>query len=64
MAHPRREPDEGTTTPFKAAPRKGNRIDWIGVSRDWKVVAAGIDRTGRDGRAPSDHFPVTAVIRR
>jgi hypothetical protein len=27
------------------ASSRPTRIDWIGVSRDWKVVAAGIDRT-------------------
>jgi endonuclease/exonuclease/phosphatase family metal-dependent hydrolase len=64
LAHPRREPAEGTTTGFKAGASKGSRIDWIGVSRDWKVVAAGIDRTAKDGRTPSDHFPVTAILRR
>lgn len=63
-AHPKREPDEGTSTPFKAAPNKGNRIDWIAVSRDWKVISAEIDRSGQDGRAPSDHFPITALLRR
>ncbi|WP_020475720.1 endonuclease/exonuclease/phosphatase family protein [Zavarzinella formosa] len=64
IAHPKREPNEGTTTPFKPGPNKGSRIDWIGVSRDWKVAASSIDYTERDGRTPSDHFPVTAVIRR
>lgn len=63
-AHPKREPDEGTTTAFKAGPSKGARIDWIGVSRDWKVSAAEIDRTAKDGRTPSDHFPITATLRR
>ncbi|MCE9567190.1 MAG: hypothetical protein K8U57_34745 [Planctomycetes bacterium] len=47
-----------------AHPSKGSRFDWIGVSRDWKVVSAGIDHTSRDGRTPSDHFPVTAVLQR
>ena len=64
VAHPRREENEGTTTPFLAAASKGSRIDWIGVSRDWKVIAAKIERPDRDGRTPSDHFPVSAVIRR
>ena len=63
-AHPDRKPDEGTTTGFRAGPSQGGRIDWIGVSRDWTVVTAGIDRTARDGRTPSDHFPVTATLRR
>lgn len=64
MAHPKREPDEGTFHGFEAGADAGDRIDWIGASRDWSVVAAGIDRTARAGRTPSDHFPVTAVLRR
>lgn len=63
-AHPKREKDEGTTTAFKGGANTGSRIDWIGVSRDWTVAAAGIDRTARAGRTPSDHFPVTALLRR
>ncbi len=64
VAHPKREDMEGTTTPFLSAPSKSARIDWIGVSRDWKVVGAEIDRPDRDGRTPSDHFPIHAVLRR
>lgn len=64
VAHPKKGEAEGTTTGFRAGPSKGSRIDWIAVSRDWKVIAAGIDRTEKDGRTPSDHFPVTAVLRR
>lgn len=64
LLQPKREPGEGTFSGFKAGATKGARIDWIGVSRDWKVVEAGIDRTERDGRTPSDHYPVTALLRR
>ena len=39
------------------------KIIGTGVSRDWQIVQAGIDRTARDGRTLSDHFPVTAVLR-
>lgn len=63
MAHPAASPNEGTFSGFKPEPTGGQRIDWIGVSRDWKVISAAIDRTSRDGRSPSDHFPVTAVLR-
>jgi endonuclease/exonuclease/phosphatase family metal-dependent hydrolase len=62
--HPERAENEGTTTPFQAAPSTGNRIDWIGVSRDWKVISATIEHPDREGRTASDHFPVTAVLRR
>ena len=53
---------EGTFTGFVAADTGGERIDWIACSRSLRVVAAGIDRTARDGRTPSDHAAVTAVL--
>lgn len=55
---------EGTFSSFKADSIAGARIDWIGVSRDWQIRSTEIDHTSRDGRTPSDHFPVTAVLRR
>ncbi len=64
VAHPARGENEGTITPFLAAPNQGARIDWIGVSRDWTVVAAEIAHPDREGRTASDHFPVSAVLRR
>lgn len=59
---PDRGQEEGTFSGFVATNRKGARIDWIGVSRDLKVTSAEIDRTEKDGRTPSDHFPVTAIV--
>ena len=63
---PRRkyDPNEGTFSRFLPAPSVGPRIDWIAVSRDWRVLEVGIDRTSRDGRTASDHFAVTAVLER
>jgi endonuclease/exonuclease/phosphatase family metal-dependent hydrolase len=55
---------EGTFNGFDVRAINGARIDWIGVSRDWRVEQAAIDRTERDGRVPSDHFPVTAILSR
>lgn len=55
--------NEGTFNAFDPATTTGPRIDWIGCSADWEVRLAGIDRTTRDGRTPSDHWPVTAVLR-
>jgi len=60
---PDRTKDEGTFSGFKPDAVDGARIDWIGVSRDWQIRSARIDRTAREGRTPSDHFPVTAVLR-
>ncbi len=55
---------EGTFSGFDVSKTSGPRIDWIGVSRGWAVMAAEIDHTAREGRTPSDHFPVTAILRR
>lgn len=63
-AHPQRGEKEGTSTPFLAAPNQTARIDWIAVSRDWKVRSAEIGHPDRGGRSASDHFPVHAVLRR
>ena len=45
---------EGTTS--------GEKIDAVLASGGWEVVAAQIDRATRQGRYPSDHFPVTATL--
>ncbi len=60
--HPEKQPNEGTFSGFKANQIGGARIDWIGVTRNWKIQSAEIDRTSRDGRTPSDHFAVTATL--
>ena len=52
----------GTFNAFRGE-TTGDKIDHILVSGAWEVRAASIDRTSRGGRYPSDHFPVTAVVR-
>lgn len=52
---------EGTFTGFKNQD-DGRRIDWVLCSPDFAVKSAGIDRFRKDGRLPSDHYPVTAVL--
>lgn len=64
VAHPERGQEEGTFSGFRAENVSGPRIDWIACSRDWRIVEAGIDRTARDGRTPSDHFAVFAILSR
>lgn len=65
VKHPERKPDvEGTFNRFTSTSTSGARIDWIGVSRDWQILEAGIDRTATDGRTPSDHYPINSVLRR
>jgi endonuclease/exonuclease/phosphatase family metal-dependent hydrolase len=44
--------------------RSTGRIDWIGVSDSWAVLEADVRRIStRDGLTPSDHHPITAVLR-
>lgn len=63
VAHPEPAQDEGTFGGFRGE-TGGARIDWILVSPTLKVLSADIDRRNFDGRDPSDHFPVTAVLTR
>lgn len=53
---------EGTFTGFNMKDRREARIDWIAVTLDWTIESAEIDLTNREGRTPSDHLPVTAVL--
>lgn len=63
VVHPKRDANEGTFSSFKATETTGPRIDWISVSAEWDVVKSEIDRTAREGRTPSDHFAMIAVVR-
>jgi endonuclease/exonuclease/phosphatase family metal-dependent hydrolase len=60
--HPRKEAAEGTFHAF-GGEVSGARIDWILHSTHFETVSSTIDRTAEDGRFPSDHFPVRAVLR-
>ena len=53
----------GTFTGFKAGQTKGDKIDYIFVEPGTEVTRAEILRTARDGRYPSDHFPVVAIVK-
>ena len=59
--HPQRQPEEASFNGFEGT-RKGLRIDWILHSPQWKATGAAIDRTEKNGRYPSDHYPVTAEL--
>ncbi|MGC8830293.1 MAG: endonuclease/exonuclease/phosphatase family protein [Verrucomicrobiia bacterium] len=43
--------------------RQGRRIDWILHTPDMVTLNSVIDYTSDEGRYPSDHYPVEAVIR-
>jgi endonuclease/exonuclease/phosphatase family metal-dependent hydrolase len=59
--HPQRQPDEASFNGFKGTVQ-GSRIDFVFHTAHFQATAAAIDRTSRDGRYPSDHYPVTAVL--
>jgi endonuclease/exonuclease/phosphatase family metal-dependent hydrolase len=59
--HPDRQTDEATFHGFKGG-KEGSRIDWIIHTPDLRAVDAHIDRSNEDGRYPSDHYPVTALL--
>ncbi len=40
----------------------GASIDWVLATPQWMVESAGVVTEPIDGRYPSDHFPVWAVV--
>lgn len=59
--HPVRGPDEASAHSFKGTVQ-GSRIDFIFHTEHFTTRSSEIDRSSRDGRYPSDHYPVTAVL--
>jgi endonuclease/exonuclease/phosphatase family metal-dependent hydrolase len=59
--HPQRQADEASFHAFKGK-REGLRIDWVLHSPELVARGAAIDHASKDGRYPSDHFPVTAEL--
>jgi len=59
--HPRKAQPEATRHDF-GLQAAGDRMDWIFHSRRLETLLADIDRTEYNGRFPSDHYPVTAVL--
>lgn len=62
LLHPN-ETEVGTFTAFKFGQTQGDKIDYVLVQLGTEVLSAGIIRTSRNERYPSDHFPVVARIR-
>jgi len=63
VAHPESTDAEGTFNGFKGR-TAGGRIDWVMTTEHFDVKSAEIDRSNKDGRYPSDHCPVTAILNR
>ena len=62
VIHSSKKPGEGTFSAFTGE-RDRNRIDWIFHTPHFVTLNASINYTQQDGRYPSDHYPVEAVIR-
>lgn len=60
--YPQRQADEATFHGFKGTVT-GSRIDFIFHTSHFTTTAAAIDRSVKNGRYPSDHYAVTAVVR-
>lgn len=60
--HPVRAADEASFHGFKGG-STGSRIDFVFHTPHFEAITSDIDRTSRDGRFPSDHYAVTAVLR-
>jgi endonuclease/exonuclease/phosphatase family metal-dependent hydrolase len=60
-AHPKARADEATFHAFNGD-RRGRRIDFVFASPPLVTSEATIVRTAREGRYPSDHYPVTAIL--
>lgn len=57
----RKSKEEGTFHAFKGN-KDGERIDFVFTSKHIKTKLSGIIRDSYNGKFPSDHFPVTAVL--
>ena len=55
--------DEEATYHGFAGETRGDRVDWILTTADVIPLECRIVRDKVDGRYPSDHFPVTAILR-
>jgi endonuclease/exonuclease/phosphatase family metal-dependent hydrolase len=53
----------GTISGFDPTRTTGPKIDYVLAPPDAEVLGASIVRWSRDGRCPSDHFPVLARVR-
>ena len=62
VIHPQKRELEGTFNAFTGE-RSRNRIDWILTTQDFLTLNASINYTNENGRYPSDHYPVEAVVR-
>jgi endonuclease/exonuclease/phosphatase family metal-dependent hydrolase len=61
VIHPVRMSQEASFSAWHGA-RDGERIDWILHTPQWMTLNARINYTQYDGKYPSDHYPVEAML--
>lgn len=54
--------EDGNEGTFHGYGRENRPIDWIVVSRQFKVIRARVDRFKAGSLYPSDHYPITALL--
>ncbi|MES2528779.1 MAG: endonuclease/exonuclease/phosphatase family protein [Bdellovibrionota bacterium] len=54
--------EESSHHAFQGEVPNGNRIDWILVDKKVKVLKSEMDKSSREGKFPTDHYPVMAKI--
>lgn len=59
---PERSENESTASRWTGN-RKGSRIDWVLHSSEFTTLQSVINYTNENGRYPSDHYPVQAILR-
>ena len=59
---PERSDNESTSSRWTGN-RSGSRIDWVLHSQDFTTLQSVINHTSENGRYPSDHYPVQAILR-
>jgi endonuclease/exonuclease/phosphatase family metal-dependent hydrolase len=62
-ANPKPTTQDYTFHGFVGQNTRADRIDWVLRSDHFRTLKASIDRTNNNGRYPSDHYPVTAVLK-
>lgn len=55
--------EESSHHAFAGEMPNGSRIDWILVDQKIKVVKAQMDKSMREGKFPTDHFPIVATLK-
>jgi endonuclease/exonuclease/phosphatase family metal-dependent hydrolase len=62
LSDPWNAKEESSHHPFSGTCPDGHRIDWILLSSDLLPAKIEFDKTQREGKWPSDHFPVVCTL--